>query len=107
MVTKRLASHRRPELRERLEEAGFTVRMLSHFMATLVPVLLVMRGVGQLLPRPAHRRRERQTREFGVVPGLNGVLRSLCTVERRLLRVGSLPFGSSIIAVAVRTGQPA
>jgi 2-polyprenyl-3-methyl-5-hydroxy-6-metoxy-1,4-benzoquinol methylase len=98
--------YRRGELREKLQEAGFEVRMLTHFMASLVLPLLVMRATGALLPRPAETRRRRQAREFQVVPVLNPLLRSLLALERRLLRVTTLPFGSSLIAVASRPAEP-
>jgi hypothetical protein len=71
-------------------------------MATLVPPLLVSRALTGLLPRSWRRRRERQTLEFRVVPGLNGLLTGLLALERALLRTRELPFGSSIIAVATR-----
>jgi SAM-dependent methyltransferase len=96
--------YRRGELRKKLEGAGFEVRLLTHFMAPLVPVLLAMRVLTRLLPPSQRRSRERQDLEFRVVPVVNDVLRSLLALERRLLRVGSLPFGSSIIAVAARGG---
>ena len=51
------------------------------------------------------RRRERQDLEFRVVPGVNGLLRAVLGLERAFLRVASLPFGSSIIAIATRPGH--
>jgi 2-polyprenyl-3-methyl-5-hydroxy-6-metoxy-1,4-benzoquinol methylase len=97
--------YRRGELRTKLEEAGFDVRLLTHFMAPLVPPLLAMRALTLILPPSRRRTRERQDLEFRVVPVVNEVLRSLLALERRLLRVGSLPFGTSIIAVAARPGR--
>jgi SAM-dependent methyltransferase len=94
--------YRRSELRDKLVEAGFEIRLLSHFMAALVLPLLVSRAFTGLLPRSWRRRRERQILEFRVVPVLNGLLKSLLAVERLVLRVGGLPFGSSLIAVATR-----
>ncbi len=101
-----LACHRRryrgDELRQKLEEAGFCVLLLTHFMASLVPPLLVMRALTGLLPSSRRRSRERQDLEFRVVPVVNGVVRAVLAIERRILRVARLPFGSSIIAVAAR-----
>jgi SAM-dependent methyltransferase len=100
--------YRRDELRRKLEEAGFSVSVLSHFMAPLVPALLALRAVSRLVPSSHRRSRERQALEFRVVPVLNALVRAVLAVERRVLRLGSLPFGSSIIAVAVRpTDGPA
>jgi hypothetical protein len=62
-----------------------------------------MQALSRLLPRSPRRSRDRQDLEFRVVPVFNGVMRSLLAVERQVLRLGSLPFGSSIIAVAARS----
>jgi 2-polyprenyl-3-methyl-5-hydroxy-6-metoxy-1,4-benzoquinol methylase len=98
-----LAHHRRRytrgELRERLAAAGFEVRLLTHFMSPLVPLLATLRACGRLLPHGAALRRQK---EFQVVPGLNGVMNGVLAAERSLMRVWSLPFGTSLIAVAAR-----
>ena len=92
--------YRRRELGERLRGAGFEVRLLTHFMAPLVPMLLLSRSIGRLLRGRSfatHRRTE-----LGVVPGLNAVLRGILAVERRALRWVRPPFGTSLLAVAAR-----
>jgi SAM-dependent methyltransferase len=93
--------YRRSELSRKLVRAGFEIRRITHFMSPLVPPLLLVRGVGRLLSRgdDAHPRR---AVEFRVVPVLNGAMRAVLAVERLLLRACSLPFGSSILAVAAR-----
>ena len=105
-----LARHRRRytrrELGDKLRRAGFQVRLLTHFMALLVPLLVVMRAVGRLLPGGLARARERRDSELRVVPGLNGLLRGLLRLERLWLRVSSLPVGSSILALAHRPPAP-
>jgi SAM-dependent methyltransferase len=101
-----LAFHRRRyrkrELRERLEGAGFDIRLLTHFMAPLVPLVLASRTVGRLRGGRAASVEEQRRAELGVVPGLNGVLRGVLALERRALGVLSPPFGTSLIAVAAR-----
>jgi SAM-dependent methyltransferase len=97
--------YRRGELRRKLGEAGFEIRVLTHFMAALVPPLLLGRVITGLLPRSIRRRRERQALEFRVVPGVNGLLRAVLGLERAFLRVAPLPFGSSLIAIATRPGR--
>jgi SAM-dependent methyltransferase len=104
-----LAHHRRryalPELREKLELSGFEVQTSFHFMAPLVPLLILGRTLGKLSGRDKARAAGRRAVELSVVPGLNGALGLLLAVERRSLARGwSLPFGSSILAVAVRSG---
>jgi SAM-dependent methyltransferase len=105
-----LARHRRRytrrELGDKLRAAGFEVRFLSHFMALLVPLLVVLRGVGRLLPGRVAGARRRRDSELRVVPVVNGLLRRLLRLERLWLRVGRLPFGSSIIAQAHRPPLP-
>ncbi len=98
--------YRRRDLRGKLEEAGFEVRVLTHFMASLVPLLLAGRGLTLLLSPSLRRRQERHDLEFRVVPVVNGLLRALFGLERAFLRVGSLPFGSSILAIARRPESP-
>jgi hypothetical protein len=92
--------YRRRELDERLRRAGFEVRLLTHFMAPLVPMLVFSRFVGRLVggrSLATHRQSE-----LGVVPVLNTVLRGILAVERRALRIARPPFGTSLLAVAAR-----
>ncbi len=101
-----LAHHRRRytrrELGDKLRAAGFEVRLLSPFMALLVPLLVLLLAVGRLLPGRLARAQERRDSELRVVPGVNGLFRGLLRLERLWLRVSSLPFGSSIVALARR-----
>lgn len=98
--------YRRGELKEKLEETGFRVRLLTHFGATLVPPLFVLQGLTGLVSERRRLSRERQVMEFRVVPVVNGLLRIALGLERLWLHVGTLPFGSSLIAVAERQGEP-
>jgi 2-polyprenyl-3-methyl-5-hydroxy-6-metoxy-1,4-benzoquinol methylase len=99
-----LACHRRRyssrDLRAKLEGAGLEVVQLTHLMAQLVPALVLARALGRRLRRqPAS---ERRAAELRVVPGLNGLLRATLRLERAWTRLGSLPFGTSLLAVARR-----
>ena len=78
------------EMREKLEEAGFEVRILTHFMAALVLPLLVARGLSRLRPSSRRRHLNPQALEFRVVPVLNGLLKSLLSLERALLAQSDL-----------------
>jgi SAM-dependent methyltransferase len=93
--------YRRRELRDKLEAAGFEVLTLTHFMSPLVPPLVLVRVIGRTLfgGKPASERRNVELRVF---PPVNAVLRLVLAVERLVLRYVSLPFGSSILAVARR-----
>jgi SAM-dependent methyltransferase len=101
----RIAHHRRryrgAELRDKLRAAGFEIRLLTHFMAALVPSLLVVRSVGRLF---AHRldASARRNTELRVVPFVNGAMSALVALERYFVRWRPLSFGTSILAVARR-----
>jgi len=103
-----LAHHRRryrlAELRGKLEVAGFEVRVLTHFMSPLVPLLVTLRWLGRWLFGRQHRPLDRRKQEFRLVPVLNDALRGLLALERLCLGRLTLPFGSSIVAVAARPG---
>jgi SAM-dependent methyltransferase len=94
--------YRRRDLAERLREARFEVRLLTHFMSPLVPLLLVTRPVGRLLRGRGRTVADQRRAELGVIPGLNGVMRAVLAVERRALRAVRPPFGTSLLAIAVR-----
>jgi SAM-dependent methyltransferase len=94
--------YRRRELGDRLRRAGFEVRRLTHFMAPLVPMLLVARPLGRFLRGRRRGAAEQRKAELAVVPLLNGAMRALLAVERRALRAGRPPFGTSLLAVASR-----
>jgi 2-polyprenyl-3-methyl-5-hydroxy-6-metoxy-1,4-benzoquinol methylase len=100
-----LAHHRRrykrAELGEKLRAAGFEVKVLTHFMSPLVPPLLLARLLGRLF-FGRKRARERRDAELRVSPALNAMLGPVLSVERAVLRHVSLPFGSSILALAAR-----
>ena len=93
--------YRRHELDLRLRRAGFEVRLLTHFMAPLVPMLIVSRAVGKLLRGGRSLATHRQS-ELGVVPVLNPLLRGVLALERQVLRVARPPFGTSLLVVAAR-----
>ncbi len=100
-----LACHRRrydaAGLRARLEAAGFRIRLLSHFMLPLVPMLVAARMAGRWVARwrsPLQRR----SVELRPIPIVNGLLGLLIGLERPALGRVALPMGSSLIAIAER-----
>ena len=102
----RLAHHRRRyrrrELFRKLENAGFEVLHMRHFMVVLVPMLLAARLVGRLLPGALSDASRRRDAELRVIPGLNWVLLALLRIEGALQRACPLPWGSSLLALARR-----
>jgi hypothetical protein len=80
------------------EQAGLRVEQASYMFASLVPLMLVTRGV-QRLTRPY--RAVRDDTDIAVPPAplnaiLSGVLRAEAAVARRL----RMPVGSSVLIVA-------
>jgi SAM-dependent methyltransferase len=92
--------YRRGELRQKLRDAGFEVRRVSHFMAPLVP-LVVVRWLRRALWRGSSTL-DRRRLKLRVVPALNQVMSAILALERPIVRLGGMPFGSSLIAVASR-----
>lgn len=101
-----LAHHRRrytrSGLEQKLQSAGFELRFLTHFMATLVPLLVMARALGRALTGRTRTVERRRIQEFQTIPVLNGLMLALLRAERRLARGWSLPFGTSLLAIAVR-----
>jgi SAM-dependent methyltransferase len=95
--------YRRSELRDRIEGAGLRVRFISHFMAPLVPALVLWRWFGRMA-LGGRDPSERRAMEFRINPWLNRPLTSLLRLEGAFLRRSTLPVGSSILAIAARPG---
>jgi len=98
--------YRRRELGDRLRRAGFELRALTHFMAPLVPLLLLTRPLGRLLRGRGRSVADQRRAELGVVPGMNGAMRALLALERHAARFVRPPFGTSLLAVGVRPAGP-
>jgi SAM-dependent methyltransferase len=85
-------------LRRRLTESGFAVRKLSYANTILFPVVLAGRMLLKLKGRGAA-----DVRENTLHPTWsNGLLTAAFGAERPLLRLTNLPFGVSLLAVAVK-----
>lgn len=90
----------RKELRDKLEDAGFEVARITSFMSSLVPLMLLTRGLKGKGNADTYRE---NCRASELKPGFltNFVLGRLIAMERLWIRMGgNLPFGSSLLAVA-------
>lgn len=95
VVNEHKRRYTRSGLRQRLEGAGFDVRLLSFFNAALFPPIAGVRIVKRWLGGTEG------GGDLGSVPRpLNAVLRSVFAAERHVLGLLPLPFGVSLIAVA-------
>lgn len=90
-------------VRKKLEDAGFEMEFLTHFMASIFPVVWAYRKLN--LPRNAvQSARDRARDEFRLVPVVNGILNGLLHLEAKWVGGGhSLPIGTSLVVVARKT----
>lgn len=91
------------ELGRRLQEAGFTLTLLSYYNFFLFPAAALVRILSRFQkPSPA-------PRDIGLtIPPapLNALLTALFAAEYHLLKRVRLPFGLSIIAIAQKSPPP-
>lgn len=82
-----------------LRRGGFRIERLTHANLLLLPLITA----GRVYLRLARRRVET---ENTLHPGWsNAILRTIFLAERRLLRLGDLPLGVSLLGVAVRASR--
>lgn len=92
--------HRR-QLRALLEGAHFHVERLSYWNATLAPPIALIRW----LSRVRSRQNKPPRSDFRAVPPvLNSILKRVAALELSASRHLSLPFGTSLFAVARKNG---
>ena len=94
-------------VRQKLVESGFEVEFLSEFMTCLFPLVWMLRRLSAFFDKGRDRERAKRltTREFAIVPLLNGMIEGLLSLEVRWLsRRRRLPVGTSIVAIARRAG---
>jgi hypothetical protein len=89
-------------LQTTLTKAGYRVRYMSEYMASILPLVWLGRGISAMVPRRAPRSAEELAKDdLRIVPVLNDVIQ--WTLAWEAAHVGHqrrLPFGASIIAVA-------
>ena len=90
-----LRRYRRPELRRKLETAGFQVTRSSYTNFSILPMVAVVR-----LKQRFSGHIESGTEIALPAPPVNAALSALLRVESAALRVFNMPLGSSLMAVA-------
>jgi len=83
-----------------LRSAGFGIERLSYSVFFLFPVVVAIRVAERLRSGPA------QVRLPQVSARLNSWLLRLMALEGKIVMAASLPFGSSLVAVARRPAEP-
>jgi 2-polyprenyl-3-methyl-5-hydroxy-6-metoxy-1,4-benzoquinol methylase len=82
-----------PELRQKLNSAGFQIEKISYFNSLLFPIVYIVRKLNNLMGRDGASDVDMPSK------ALNYILRQIFGLEKYLLRCCSLPFGVSILAV--------
>lgn len=90
------------ELTSKLEQAGFRVEYLTEFMMSIFPLVWLgrrLKGGSRTTDRAVADARTAD--ELKIVPGVNGLLKALLSVESAAIaRRWQLPKGTSLLAVA-------
>jgi SAM-dependent methyltransferase len=92
------------QVRAMVETAGFTVERLSHWNATLFPVVAAVR-----LARKRGKSRDRTEARSDIqvpAPPINRLLTAIVRTESRLTDWISLPYGSSVLCLARKPAHP-
>jgi ubiquinone/menaquinone biosynthesis C-methylase UbiE len=90
----------RPQVRALLKGANFKIERLTYWNAAFTPPIALIRWLSRFrLEREPARSDFRALR-----PGLNAILKNIATLELRASRHLSLPFGTSLFAVARKNG---
>lgn len=91
-----LRRYTRAELAERVRAAGFTPLFTSYTYCLVFPVIAAFRLARRRRPSPGGRSSD----VFPLPRGATRALLAIQALERGLLRLGPLPFGSSVLCVA-------
>ncbi len=87
----------RATLRARLVRAGFDVRRMTYTNASIAPVVALVRLAQRVTGH------EESQQEISIPPApVNAALNGLLAVEAAALRFVNMPFGSSLLALAVK-----
>jgi SAM-dependent methyltransferase len=98
--------YERNDLARVLNECGFEVEFLTEFMASIYPLVWLNRKLGALRRRVTNSEETDMSltlRELRVIPIVNGALKFVLGQEaKRIEARRTLPFGTSLVAVARR-----
>lgn len=96
----------RGELKKKIENAGFSVRELSHFVIPAIPFLLLKKCI-RVIKKVLFPKKQEIIDTYDVLlpPFLNSALILWISIEKMLMRFFSLPLGSSLLAVARKMGN--
>lgn len=82
-----------PELRQKLNNAGFQIEKISYFNFLLFPLVYLVRKLNNIIGRDGASDVDMPSK------AMNYALKNIFGLEKFLLRVCNLPFGVSILAI--------
>lgn len=89
------------ELRRKIQDAGFALQEITHFVVLAIPFLLLQKGIRRtrkiLFP---NRKEVIDTYDVLLPPFFNKALIAWLAVERMIMKRVPLPFGSSLLVAA-------
>ncbi len=99
------------ELEAKLASTGYRTEYMTEYMVSTLPMVwlrrLLERASRRSTDRPLHAK-ELAARELQIIPGVNGLLTRLLSLEARAIACGrKLPAGSSLIVAARKNGASA
>lgn len=92
------------EVQRLIQESGLRPRRITYANSLLLPAAAAWRALNRVLPGSASTERS-DVRPLA--PPVNGLMRTVLSLEAPILTRRNLPFGLSVIAVAQRPRQPA
>lgn len=85
----------RKELTQKIEKAGFKVEKASYVFFLVFPLTLLKRFLDRIT-------KSHSSNVSSVAKPLNSLLLGICSLEAWFLRIGTFPWGSSIIVRAIK-----
>lgn len=92
--------YNRRELQSKVKEAGFTIEKLSYTMATLFPLIFIVRKERSKLARDREICLDKSDLLKKPNKLINRLLELILRLEARLIKIINFPFGSSLICIA-------
>jgi len=88
------------ELYQKIVSAGFVVEKISFFVFFLFPVLFAYRILKNRIFESSNDEELSSNAEFSTIPIINEIFLGLLRFEKLLIKSLSLPFGTSLVAIA-------
>jgi SAM-dependent methyltransferase len=103
VLSHEIRRYSRADLRNRMEQAGFSVHRLTYTNATLFPALAIARSIQR---RRGLRAEHDAVGEISVPPApVNAIMTAVMRLEALWLRAFDAPFGSSLLCLARKPGD--